>query len=385
LTLDEAQGIALANHPALGRAGAQIQAARGQWLQAGLGPNPQIGYLASEIGNDGRAGQQGGLVSKEFVTGGKLELARQVASRDVALAEQRLAAQRLRVLNDVRVAFFDVLISQRRLQVAQNLSKIGEQVIKTAEALRKAKEASTADVLRAQIEAEAARIELSRAQFQLDAAWRSLSALMGVPSMPMPALAGDAEPPSCEYDWQASLQRLLSESPEMAAAVLRVERARWALSRAQAEPIPNVTLEGSVQHDSATRDTFAGVQASIPIPLFNRNQGNILAAQSELRAAERDVDRVALGLQQRLAIVFSQHAAAQREASGYKEGILDRAKTTYELVDRGYRQGEFNFTDVLTAQRTYFQAHLTYLNALREVRAAEAKIEGLLLTGSLED
>jgi cobalt-zinc-cadmium efflux system outer membrane protein len=171
----------------------------------------------------------------------------------------------------------------------------------------------------------------------------------------------------------------------MGAALLRAERARWALSRARAEPIPNVTLEGSVQYDDATRDTFAGVKASIPVPLFNRNQGAIFAAESELRAAERDVDRVGLWLQQRLATVFSQYVIAQHESTTYRDAILGKAETTMNLIEKGYRAGEFNSTDVLTAQRTYFQANISYLNALRELRAAEARIEGLLLSGSLED
>ncbi len=283
LTLADAQAIALANNPTIAQAAARVQGAHGAWLQAGLVPNPQIGYLATEVGNEGRAGQQGGFISQEFVTGRKLGLSREVAARDIALAEQRLAAQRLRVANDVRIAFYDALLSQRRAEVAAELVKIADGGIRAAEGLRKAKEASTADVLRAQIESQAAGIELARAQYQQQAAWQTLAARMGLPPGaancgPRPALVGAADAPACDYCWDAALERLLYESPEMAAAAVRVERARWALSRAQAEPIPNVTLEGSVQHDSATRDVIGGFQASIPIPVFNRNQGNILTA-----------------------------------------------------------------------------------------------------------
>jgi cobalt-zinc-cadmium efflux system outer membrane protein len=385
LTLEQAQGIALGNHPGLAFAAARVAAARGQWVQAGLGPNPEIGYMGDEIGNEGRRGMHGGFVSKEFVTGRKLQLSREVAARDIALAEQRVAALRWRVLSDVRIAFYEALISQRRVETSSQLLATAQRGVKTAELLIKAKDVGTPDLLRAQIEFEQARIELSRAEQQLLAAWRTLSAVMGTPQMAMPMLEGDPASQPCHYEWEPTLGRLLSESPEMGAALLRAERARWALSRARAEPIPNVTLEGSVQYDDATRDTFAGVKASIPVPLFNRNQGAIFAAESELRAAERDIDRVGLWLQQRLAAVFSQYAVAQHESTTYRDAILGKAETTLNLIEKGYRAGEFNSTDVLTAQRTYFQANISYLNALRELRAAEARIEGLLLSGSLED
>src|SRR5262245_42220557 len=123
-SLADVEELARANHPSLAAASARVEAAHGAWLQAGLGPNPELGYTASEVGNEGRAGQQGGFVSQEFVTGGKLRLSREVAARDIALAEQRLAAQRLRVAADVRIAFYDALVSQRRAQVATDLVRI---------------------------------------------------------------------------------------------------------------------------------------------------------------------------------------------------------------------------------------------------------------------
>src|SRR5918992_3353926 len=74
LTLAEAEALALSCHPAMRQAQGQVRAARGNWVQVGLRPNPEIGYMGEEIGNEGEAGQQGGFVSKEFVTAGKLRL-----------------------------------------------------------------------------------------------------------------------------------------------------------------------------------------------------------------------------------------------------------------------------------------------------------------------
>jgi cobalt-zinc-cadmium efflux system outer membrane protein len=385
LTLEQAEGIALANNASLGRAAARVSAARGRWLQAGLYPNPEVGYVASEIGNEGSAGQQGGMVAQQIITAGKLRLSREVAARDVAVAEQELAAQRLRVLTDVRVVFYELLVNQTRVALAQQLMTIGERGIKIAEGLLKAKEVAQADVLRAQVELETARIELRRSQFARSASWRNLVAIMGTFDMPCAEAAGALEVAWPEYDWCVTLQQLLSRSPEMGAAVMRVERARWALRRANVEPIPDVNVQGMVQRDDATRDTIFGAQATVALPIFNRNQGNISAAQSELIAAQHDTDRVAAALQQRLAPAFQAYEAARFEAERYQKVIIPSAERILEQVTLGYRQSEFSYTDLLTAQRTYFQARLSYLETLRQLRVAVARIDGLLLSDSLKD
>jgi outer membrane protein, heavy metal efflux system len=143
-------------------------------------------------------------------------------------------------------------------------------------------------------------------------------------------------------------------------------------------------LQAGVQYDNATRDAIAGVQVGIPLPIFNRNQGNICKAQAELTAAERDVERVQLALQQRLALVFEQYATALRQVEKYHDDILPNAQESLKLVSTGYRQGEFSYLVLLTAQRTYFQTNLAYLDALRDLRTACVAIEGYLLGDNLQ-
>jgi cobalt-zinc-cadmium efflux system outer membrane protein len=120
-----------------------------------------------------------------------------------------------------------------------------------------------------------------------------------------------------------------------------------------------------------------------PIPVFNRNQGNIRRAQAELIAAQNDVKRTELELQQRLAAAFEQYTNARYQVEKYSRDILTNAQASLRLTTSGYQQGEFNYLLLLTAQRTFFQTNLTYLEALRELRAATATIEGNLLGDSL--
>ena len=170
----------------------------------------------------------------------------------------------------------------------------------------------------------------------------------------------------------------------MAGAQAGVERARAAVDRAYAEPIPNVDVQLTGQHDNSTGDNILGVQAVIPIPIWNRNQGGISKAQAEFAAAKSDVARVQLSLQQRLADVYQRYANARHQVERYEQNILPDAQASLDLINEAYRQGEFGYLALLTAQRTYFQTNLAYLDSLRQLRETMIEIDGFLLRGSLQ-
>jgi cobalt-zinc-cadmium efflux system outer membrane protein len=197
-------------------------------------------------------------------------------------------------------------------------------------------------------------------------------------------LAGDLQGGLVKFDWEETLHRLLAESPQLAGAQAGVVRAQAALSRECAGRIPNVDLLAGPQFDNATGYTVVNVQLGVPLPIYNRNQGNIRKAQAELTAAQHEVGRVQLALQQRLAAVFEQYATAHQLVEKYTGDILPNAQESLKLVTSGYRQGEFSYLMLLMAQRTYFQNSIAYLDVLRELRASATAIEGNLLSDSLQ-
>jgi cobalt-zinc-cadmium efflux system outer membrane protein len=380
MSLADFEALALRNHPALTRATAQVRAMRGQWLQEGLYPNPRIGYEGAEIGNENSAGMQGGFVGQEFVTGGKLRLSRAVAAQEIREAEQQFEAERLRVLNNVRVRFYDMLIAQRAVDLAMELNTIGSQSADTAEKLYNAQQTAFNDVLQARIEWNNAKIVLQNARNEYMAAWQRLAAAVGVPDLTPRALEGDVTVERPEIAWQEALERILAQSPELGAAQARVDRGRWAVERARAEPIPNLDLMTTVQYDTASRDPFASVLLGMPLPIWNRNQGGIMRAQGEFAAARAEVPQIELDLTNRLALIYSRYATARYQVEQYTKQILPDAKASLDVVTKGYQQGAFGFLDLLTSQRTYVQTNIMYLESLRQLRSTEVAIDGLLLT-----
>lgn len=386
LTIDELESMALVSNPGIARAQALVSAARGNWVQVGLAPNPVVGYEGQQIGSDGLAEQDGVFVGQEFVRGGKLRLNRQVAAQQIAKAQQELAAMQQRVRTDVRLGYYQVLVAQRQLDLTLELVRIANEGVKSAEALFNAKEVGRADVLQAQLEVENTEILARNARNRHVAAWQDLSSVLGRPTIGAQPLKGNLEGETKRFDWDVSLEHLLSVSPEVSAAVAEIERARWAVERARAEPRPNISVEGLVnaRDNGIGGKPDGGISVSIPLPTWNKNQGGIAQAQSEVAAAQHALEQLELQLRSRLAPVYERYANAANQVERYRQRILPVAQESLELTRRAYQAGETSYVTFLTAQRTFSQTNLAYLDSLRELRLAETEIEGLLLRGSLE-
>src|SRR5690606_16837569 len=184
----------------------------------------------------------------------------------------------------------------------------------------------------------------------------------------------------------AVLNRIQAENPMLASAVTNVSRARWAIQRAVAEPIPNVDVAAVAQSDNGTDSANANLQITIPIPWLDRNQGNIARARSELVEAQRNVDRLRQYYAWQLADVFQRYAVARNRVDEYRreEGILDQAQKALDQVSRAYRAGELPYLDLLNAQRIYSENSLSYIEALGELWESLVEMDGLLLKDSLE-
>ncbi len=385
MTLEDLEQIALAWNPTLQQAAAVVQKARGVRHQVGLYPNPTIGYSGQEMGDSNTAGQQGGFIGQTFVTGHKLQLNRDVACWDIQELSWAYQAQQYRVLNDVRLRYFDVLGAQRRVSIAEDLVHVAEVGAKAAEDLFEAKQGARPDVLQARVDLNEVRIILQNARYDYDAAWKQLAAVLGQPGLAPTQLAGSLQEDVPEYEWETMYALLLERSPELQAAYVRVQRAKAQIRRQKAQPIPNVQAQVAVMHDNLSDFDEVNVQVGIPLPIFNRNQGNITTSFAEYHRTIRDVERLRLGLRNRLATAFRDMQQANQQVRRYQQDIIPTAKENLDLTEEGYQQGEFDFLRVLTARRTYFETNLRYVQSLIAWRKADVMLSGLLLSGGLDD
>ncbi len=345
-----------------------------------------VGYEGQQLGSGGLAEQHGIAFGQEIPTGGKLRLNRAVADRSVLIAQQELAGQQQRVLTDVRIAYYQVLVAERQIRLAEDIIRVSREGASAVDSLFRAKEVGRVDVLQAQLEAEQAQIRQQSARNRYKSAWRGLTAVIGTPTLTQQPLLGDPDSTSKEFEFEQALSRLLSSSPEVSVAVAEVERARLALQRARVERVPNVSFQGLVNviDNGIGGNTDGGVAITMPIPLFDRNQGAIAQAQCEVAAARQAVTQLTLDLQQRLAPVFEAYATSRNQVDRYRATILPAAEESLTLARQMYQAGETDYIALLTAQRTFAQTNSSYLDAVLRLRTAEVEIEGLLLSGSLQ-
>ena len=386
LTLADLEQMALRGNPTLAQAAANVEIARGRAVQSCLYPNPTVGYIGDRIGAAGTAGEMQGLfIDQTIVTAGKLRLNRAKFAQEVSQAEAQALAQQYRVVNGVRMRYYQLLAMQRLLDVRAELLKVAEGAVTTTEELVNIGAANRPDFLQARIEARQERVALENARALSQAAWQQLAAFVGEPCLPSGRLAGELEGPGAAPGFDAALAHLLEASPEVQIARAEVERSQIGLKREQVEPVPNVQVQVANGYDFETRNDVTSVQVGVRLPLFDRNQGNIRAAQAQLARAAAEERRVELSLRQRLARQYARYRTALATVETYRKDNLPDAREAYETYLGTFRKGRAAWPQVLVAQRTYFQISVDYVQALEDLRRAEVAILGLLLVDGLDE
>ena len=382
ITLEELERLALANNPTIRQLSASASKASGIQTQSGLRPNPYVGYSGNQLADRG-TDQQGIVLEQDFVLGGKLQLNQQVHQQDVQVRLWEVEAQRRRVLTDVRKLFYAALATQKQLELIDDFRSVASRGAELAEMRRKAQDASKPEVLQAEIQFNEVVLRQKQTQVQLNRIWRELAAVTGIHNLAASTVIGTLEPEVIEYDWDVVYEDLRSRSPELAGALAAVQKARLLLCRQQRQPIPNLNLQLTAGRDQGTDNGFLNVVAGTPVPVFNKNQGNIQAAYAEYCRATHEVRRIELSIQSRLAVTSQAFDSAAVGVTQYEEEILPRALESLKLSEMAYEVGEFGFLSVLIARRTYFESNLKYVAALRAYAEARAELDGLLLSGGL--
>ena len=383
LRLDTLERDTLARHPDVARATAAIEAARGRARQAGLWPNPVVGVEGDELRTD--EAKYGVFAEQEIPLGGQLGAARRAMLAEV----DRLEAERNRVLGgiraDLRTAWYRALAAQRRVQVLDTVARLSVEAVEITEQLFNVGAADRPDVLESEVEAGRARLALAAARNQLVAAARRLAAAAGDPSIEPVVASGALDVEAPEMPRDATIQRILAESPRLltARAALRVAEAR--VGQARRLMGPELFLRGGmarVRETELTRTSHNGwvgsFEAGVSLPLFNRNQGGVAAALAEQRLALADLARLELELNAEAHQTFADYLTALRATEDYRTNLLTRAEEAYRLYLARYKEMAAAYPQVLIAQRSMMQLTEEYLQQAEQLWTSVVQLETML-------
>lgn len=383
VTLDTLIDLALANNPALQLAAAAAGKASGIRTQVGLRPNVNIGYSGQEIGNGGNPGQHGAFFSQTYVGGRKLQWNRQVAGHDLNAQRWQIQVQRQRIETDVRIRFYRVLTAQQRLEEAVSFRQAAMTAVDIAAARLDAAEGARPDLLQSQILVDQVDLTIQAVEFEWRAAWQELAAIAGVPELEGVRLSERLNTQFVELDIESLYQQIASQSPLLQAALARVDRTRANLQRQRRQPIPNLYAQAGVAHDNDSGNDIASVQLSLPIPIQNKNEGNIQAASAAYTEALQNVRRIRMQIRFDLANALQRYDTARVRAERFQTSILPKANESLELIQQAQTAGEVEFLRVLTARQSFFEFNQQYLAELGQLAQTRSEIDGLLLTGGL--
>src|SRR5713226_2655609 len=392
ITLEELQQMALQNNPTFAQSASNIQAAEGRKKQAGLYPNPTVSYQGEQIrGGSFHGGEQGFFVQQDIVLCGKLGLNRKIFDQELKQAETEADEQKLRVVTNVRMSYFQALAAQQTLELRQDLSKLADDAVATSHQLSNVGQADAPDVLESEVEGQQAQLAVAMAEQNQQRVWKALAAVVGNPRLPLMKLLGKLEdtPP---VNADELVEKIVNESPAVRIAELGVKRAEAALARAKREPIPDLQLRGGMQQNgellSEPSGRSVGLQGfadvGVRIPIFNRNQGNIATAKADAERAKREVERVKLVLRERAATIVQNYTFSQSAVDRFKNQMIPRAQKAYAMYTKKYQEMAAAYPQVLIAQRTLMQLEVSYISALETFATSSLSLQSYLLTDGLE-
>ncbi|MDH5480326.1 MAG: TolC family protein [Nitrosomonas sp.] len=386
LTLRDAIQLALQHNPELASFEKEVRALGGITLQAGLLPNPVIQFDNEDISSrtDGPGARFTSIrISQLIEIGGKRSARTHAASLGQERAEQDYAIKRLDLIARVANMFTDVLAGQERLQLALAGQALAKKVVNAATKRVQAGKAPPIEETRAKVAFATTNIELKQAQRDLIALRKQLGLLWGDQTPDFERVLGDLESFVVIPEFNILEERVRS-NPLALSSLRNLEQRRALLTLEKARRIPDVTLNAGVRRYGGEHDTTALVGLSIPLPLFNRNQGNLLAAHQRVDQAQDQWAAADLQLKTLLVQAYEALTAADNEIIMLRDEILPGANEAFAMANRGYELGRFGFLELLDAQRTLFQNQTLYLRALSNYQRLINEIERLI-AGPIEN
>lgn len=390
--LERLVAVALSQHPEAYGAAQDVNREAGLRYQSTRKPNPWIGYLGSEIGNDGRGGQQGMYVSQEWVTAGKLKLADGVGGWRTRAAEERRELTRLRLSQRVGDQYWRMVSARRRVELLSQLEKLLQEAVKVNESLFKAAEVDKGTVLQAKLESGQVAALKRQAEADLRARTAALAGTLGgdfdlvasAGSDPWPEprsfMAGGAGAESGGViDGGMLIGQPYLSSPELAESYALIQAARCDVRLAETQIISNIESMASVQQDLATNSTIAGLQLGMALPIHDRKTGLVRAARAELAKTEAEYARRQRDLETRWAQAVGEYQTAWELVRSIETELLDLAQQRYDLAVKAQRQGEISYIELLTAQRSLLSIREAVLSAREQAALAAIRLENLVV------
>ncbi len=375
LTLAHALALAAERSPVLSAARHQVDAAAGGIQQAGLLRNPSFTGLIEDTRRNTR--ESTATVDIPIELGGKRAARITAAERNQQLAQAELADATAELKAAVTTAFFEVLVAQARVELAGDSATLAARGADVVGRRVAAGKTSPVDETRARVDQVNAALEATEAHSVLTTARQALAATWGDADLACASVEASVDAlldDDRSRDWRSAVDR----SPAVFLGQIEVARQRALLEVEKTMRTPDVTVTVGARRLAELGITQAVIGVSVPLPLFDRNQGSIYEAAKRSDKAEDDLQAARIRVINELQRSSNQLSLQRQTAATLKTVVLPAAEDAFRAATRGFEAGKFGFLDVIDAQRTLLLARTRYLTALSSAVQATTRIDRLL-------
>lgn len=382
LTLGEVLALALTQNPELASFAWEVRAAEARALQAGLLPNPEVSVEVENIGGSGDLEGLDGAettvaLSQVFLLGKKLENRTKVAALEQELAAWDYEAKRIGVFVYSTQQFVEVLAAQRQVALAIEANALADKVHDVVSRRVDAGDASPTEMTRMSVFVFTDQIALRRAERALQAARHRLAGTWGSTTPEFESVIGqlgEVSPiPSAE-----ALTHLVRQNPQIAKWAVEMSRRQAAIGLAKSEAVPDIEGGAGWRYFNETDDTAFVVNFSLPLPLFDGNQGGVLEARYNLAKAKQEQRYAEVRVKSALVAAYQELAAAHSEASTLHGEVLPAARRGFDAMEKAYALGNVGYLEILDTHRTLIEVQSQYIDALAAFHRGVAELEGLI-------
>ena len=376
VTLDEAVALLRRQSPELLAGALKVRAAQGDVTTARLYPNPTLSFGAGNfpigrtnppgIGAGDTVNEQVGIGQELVLWGKRGERIAAAHGRMAAAGAERADLDR-RLVFEVRARFVRTLVAGERLRLArENLTHYRE-TVRVSRERADAGEISAAEFDKIALEQRGFEHEVADAEVERRQAVAELLPLLGLDVADLVPV-GELRLPAARTDTDTLVSEALRRRPDLTAAERAAEAAEAALRLARAERWPNVTVGVQYTHDefqvAGNLANSLGANFSLPLPLVNRNQGEIERAEAEALIARREVQKLRLGIPQEVRTAVTSYTVAGERVRRFEEAFLRQSEDARRAAEVSYREGAISLLEFVEAERTFIQTQRDHLDAL---------------------
>lgn len=385
LSMRRAVEMAVAYSPAAKAAFAEIDARHADAAQASYQPNPELSVEVEDFGGSrSKTGfdeaQTTVSLSQVVELGDKRVKRLAAANLEASLASWDFEAARVVVASQAAESFVDVLAARERWRLLENFATIAGQIQKGVATRVQGEKASPIELDRATVSTARARALAEAERTRYDAARTKLATLWGAEHATFTTVSGELGRNRRAPTFNA-VRAFLDENPQLARWSDEVGRRYAVLDLERAKAIPDITIGAGVRQLNEDNATALVATVSMPLKVFDGNQGNIAAAERRIAKSEFDAATARNQIVGSLVEVLGDLTSADAQVTAFETKVLPAAQSAFDRTRTGYEEGKYDFLNVLDTERSLFEMRLELVNARAEYEKARVKAEALIGRG----